>query len=95
MTDLRVTPDALHASAARLRGESARIASALQGLDAEAARLRGQWDGSAQVAYDNAHREWTATLAQMNGALARISRATDGIADDYVSTDRASAARFS
>ncbi len=94
MGDLRVTPEALHAAAARLRSESARIDAALGGLDAEVARLRGSWEGTAQVAYNNAQQQWSATLEQMRDALSRISNATDSIADDYVSADRASAARF-
>jgi len=94
MSDLRVTPEALHAAASQLRSESARIEAALRGLEAEATRLRDQWDGAAQVAYDNAHREWSTTFEDMKNVLRRISNATDGIADDYVSTDRASAARF-
>lgn len=94
MSDLRVTPEALHAAAARLRAESARIDAALGGLDAEVARLRGGWEGTAQTAYDNAQRQWSTTLEQMRDALSRISNATDAIADDYVTADRASAARF-
>lgn len=94
MSDLRVTPEALHAAAGRLRAESARIDSALAGLDAEVSRLRGEWEGTAQVAYNNAQQQWSTTLEQMRDALQRISTATDDIADDYVSADRASAARF-
>lgn len=94
MADLRVRPEALHAAAERLRTESARIEAALRGLDTEATNLRGSWDGAAQVAYDNAHRQWSATFEGMKEALRRISTATDGIADDYVAADRSSAKRF-
>ncbi|WP_295829286.1 WXG100 family type VII secretion target [uncultured Microbacterium sp.] len=94
MSDFRVTPESLHAAAARLRSESARIDSTLSGLDSEVARLRGQWEGAAQTAYNNAQQQWSATLEQMRDVLQRISNATDSIADDYVSADRASAARF-
>lgn len=94
MEDLRVTPESLHAAAARLRSESARIDAALGSLDAEVTRLRGQWEGAAQSAYDTAQRQWTTTLEHMRDVLSRIANATDGIADDYVSTDRASATRF-
>lgn len=94
MSDLRVTPESLHAAAGRLRAESARIDAALSGLDAEVSRLRGEWEGTAQVAYNNAQQQWSATLEQMRDALHRISSATDNIADDYVTADRASAARF-
>ncbi|MFG6444371.1 WXG100 family type VII secretion target [Microbacterium sp. P06] len=95
MSDLRVTPTALHAAADRLRSESSRIENALRGLEQEANRLRGNWDGAARVAYDNAHAQWTFALDQMNAVLARIAGATDQIADDYVTADRRSAKLFS
>lgn len=94
MTDLRVTPAALHAASDRLRSESARIEAALRGLEQEANRLRGNWDGAARVAYDNAQAQWSATFEQMQGALASIAAATSQIADDYIATDRRSARLF-
>jgi 6 kDa early secretory antigenic target len=94
MADMRVRPEALHAAAGRLRTESARIEAALRGLESEANRLRGTWDGAAQVAYDNAHRAWSATFEDMKNVLRQISTATDGIADDYVTADRLSAKAF-
>ena len=94
MSDLRVTPEALHDAAGRLRAESARIDSALRGLEGEVTRLRGSWDGAAQAAYDSAQHRWAVTFEQMKTVLQQISTATDDIADDYVTTDRRSAARF-
>ena len=96
MSDFRVTPESLHAAAARLRSESARIDSTLSGLDSEVTRLRGQWEGAAQAGVTGAIGPplWSATLEQMRDVLQRISNATASIADDYVSADRASAARF-
>lgn len=94
MSDIRVRPEALHSAAASLRAESARIESALRGLEAEANLLRGGWDGAAQVAYDNAHRQWSITFEGMKNALRQISDATDDIAEGYVETDRASAKGF-
>lgn len=94
MSDLRVSPEALHGAAGRLRAESARIEAALRGLEAEAGRLRADWDGAAQVAYDTAHRQWSATFEGMKENLRRISTATDDIAEGYVTTDRRSAKAF-
>lgn len=94
MSDLRVTPEALHAASERLRTESARIDGALRGLEQEANRLRGNWDGAARVAYDNAQGQWSVTFEQMKAALAHIATATSQIADDYVATDRRSAQQF-
>lgn len=94
MGDLRVTPEALHSASERLRTESARIEGALRGLEQEANRLRGNWDGAARVAYDNAQAQWSVTFEQMRAALASIASATSQIADDYVETDRRSARLF-
>jgi 6 kDa early secretory antigenic target len=94
MADLRVTPAALHAAAARLRSESARIEAALRGIETEAGRLRASWDGASRLAYDQAQREWSLTFEQMKDVLRSIANATDGIADDYVETDKRSADRF-
>ncbi|MCR2794347.1 WXG100 family type VII secretion target [Microbacterium sp. zg.Y625] len=95
MADLRVTPAALHAAAARLRNESAHIDAALRGIESEAGALRANWDGAAQAAYDAAQLQWNATFEAMKQTLANIANATEGIADDYVETDRRSAKRFS
>lgn len=94
MSDLRVTPAALHAASERLRSESARIEAALRALEAEANRLRGNWDGAARVAYDNAQAQWSVTQEHMKSTLARIASATALIADDYVDADKRSAQRF-
>ncbi len=94
MADLNVTPAALVASAGELRRESQRIEGALRALEQEANRLRGNWDGAARVAYDNAQREWSLTFEHMKSVLARIAAATETIAEDYVTTDRNSAKYF-
>jgi WXG100 family type VII secretion target len=94
MSDLRVTPAALHAASDRLRSESARIEAALRALEQEANLLRGNWDGAARVAYDNAQAQWSVTQEHMKDVLARIATATSEIADDYVETDKQSAKRF-
>lgn len=95
MSDLRVSPEALYAAAERLRTESARMESALRGLESEGNRLRSGWDGAAQVAFDNAHHQWSVTFEGMKETLRRISTATVDIADGYIDTDKASARRFS
>jgi len=94
MADLSVSPAALTASAAELRKESQRIEAALRNLEQEANRLRGNWDGAARVAYDNAQRQWSATFEQMKSVLASIATATENISDNYVETDRNAAKHF-
>jgi WXG100 family type VII secretion target len=95
MSDIHVTPEALRAASERLLTESGRINSALRELEQEANRLRGNWDGAARVAYDNAQSQWSVTQEHMKDVLARIAKATSNIADDYVETDKRSAQRFS
>ena len=95
MADLRVTPAAMHAAAGRLRTESARIETALHGIESEAGTLRANWDGAAQAAYDAAQLQWSATFHAMKQTLHNIATATEGIADDYIETDLRSAKRFS
>jgi early secretory antigenic target protein ESAT-6 len=95
MSDFQVTPEALRAASDRLRSESARIEASLRGLEQEASRLRGNWDGVARVAYDNAQAQWSVTQEHMKDVLARIAAGAAQIADDYVDTDKRSAERFS
>ena len=94
MADMSVSPAALTASAAQLRTESQRIEAALRSLEQEANRLRGNWDGAARVAYDNAQRQWSVTFEQMKAVLASIATATEDISDSYVDTDKRSAKLF-
>jgi WXG100 family type VII secretion target len=94
MADMSVSPAALTASAAELRRESQRIEAALRSLEQEANRLRGNWDGAARIAYDNAQRQWSVTFEQMKSVLTSIAGATEQISDGYVDTDRRSAKLF-
>lgn len=94
MTDLKVTPAALSAAAASLKQESQHIEAVLAGLEQEVNRLRGNWDGAAQAAYDVAQREWSLTFAHMKTVLANIAQATERIGENYVETDKRSAKLF-
>jgi WXG100 family type VII secretion target len=94
MADLKVSPAALSAASAALKQESQRIEAALAGLEQEVNRLRGNWDGAAQVAYDVAQREWSTTFAHMKSVLASIADATEQIGENYVETDHRSAKLF-
>ncbi|MCX6502521.1 MAG: WXG100 family type VII secretion target [Microbacterium sp.] len=94
MADLKVSPEGLSAAAAALKQESARIEAVLAGLEQEANRLRGNWDGAARVAYDLAQREWSTTFAHMKSVLASIAEATQQIGENYVEADKRSAKLF-
>ena len=94
MADLKVSPAGLHAASVALRQESQRIEAVLAGLEQEANRLRGDWDGAARGAYDLAQREWSTTFAHMKQVLASIAQATERIGEEYVETDAQSAKLF-
>ena len=68
--------DALTASIAQANQN---IQGALTRLDDDVRALRSAWTGDASDAYDTAHTEWTATLAELNAVLADISRTTGEI----------------
>ena len=64
------------------------IRSALTRLDDEALALRSAWSGDASDAYDKAHREWTATLAELNAVLAEITRTTADITQRHRAAEK-------
>lgn len=94
MPDVKTDPDSLYAAADELRSESKRLETILAGLEHEAAGLRDRWDGGARDAYDRAQRQWTHTVDEMTTLLAKIAKATDGMADRFVHADDHSATLF-
>lgn len=46
----------------------------LNGLEASAAVLSGQWSGAAQQAYARAHREWDASLRELTAIAHELTR---------------------
>jgi len=94
MADFAVTPEALRAASAQLDVARRSLDDTLERLGAQVRALEGNWDGAARLAYSAAQREWTASLDELNRILGLIAQRTAGIADDYVSADATSAARF-
>ena len=91
---LSVTPESLHAAAAELRRESARIQAALTELEQRVGVLRDNWDGGAKTSYDAAQRTWSATFSAMRSLLAQVADQTDRRAEDYIARDKQSAQGF-
>lgn len=54
---------------ARLEVVTDQIQTELDQLEDAVAVLRSQWSGSAQEAYDQAHREWSSTMLRLNALL--------------------------
>ncbi|GIT79914.1 hypothetical protein LLS1_15830 [Leifsonia sp. LS1] len=71
------------------------IQAELDTLDREAAVLRASWSGEAQRAYDTAHREWTAALAELHRALTDAARAADAAGARLARAEATVTARWS
>lgn len=95
MESLRVDPSRLQALSESLQNNSKNIEAALETLDSKIDKLRAEWSGESQAAYDEAQRRWNEQLTEMNRILSTISTKTSEIASAYVATDAAAAKRFS
>lgn len=95
MESLKVDPARLQALSESLKTNSKQIEQALETLDGKIDKLRSEWSGESQAAYDQAQRRWSEQLTEMNRILSTISGKTSEIAASYVATDAAAAKRFS
>jgi 6 kDa early secretory antigenic target len=94
MGSFKVNPAQVIEVAGQLRGGASGIKSDLDDLDGKVAALRANWDGQAQIAYDQAQRTWTQQLTEMQQLLENIASKTVEMADRYSSADQQSAGRF-
>lgn len=93
-TGFKVTPAHMYSLADTLQGESRTIGTTLDTLESKVNTLRGQWDGDAQAAYDQAQRAWDQSAAHINAILLEMSKTTRAFGEQYEATDRAGRARF-
>lgn len=77
-----------------ISGGATAIQGELDRLEKEVGALRAAWSGEAQVAYDQAQRQWTQSLNAMKELLDRIASGTRQIGQDYSSSDSRNANRF-
>ncbi|HEY0217777.1 MAG TPA: WXG100 family type VII secretion target [Cellulomonas sp.] len=70
-------------SLAEMSRVNAAIDASLTRLDGRLSVLRGSWTGEASDAYEQARREWTASIARRNRMLDRIRRSGTGIVDAH------------
>lgn len=89
MTTIAVDPAALAASAARLDAEVQELRELLQVLDQQTSALRDAWEGDAYAAYAVARDAWSASMAEMQQALAVLVAAASASASDYRTVEAA------
>ena len=95
MQSMSVNPGQVNALAGEIRNGATGIQTQLDNLGTEVAKLRGQWGGDAQTAYDAAQRSWTQSVSAMQELLTQIATKTEEISSTYVQSDNSSANRFS
>jgi WXG100 family type VII secretion target len=77
-----------------IQSANAGIRETLSTLDSSVDALRGQWSGSASEAYDTAHRDWVATLDNMNSILAESARVVASATERGRATQRSVQAKW-
>lgn len=90
----KVSPAEVHALSSLVGSKSREIEGTLADLDSKVSQLKASWDGEAKVAYEQAQREWTKQINEMNALLGRVSGKLVEVADGYSATDRRGAGRF-
>jgi early secretory antigenic target protein ESAT-6 len=95
MQSMSVRPEQVIALAGQIKTGANGIKSQLEQLENEVGKLRASWDGSAQLAYDDAQRKWNQSLVALNTLLEQISSKTMEMSQGYTSQDKSSAGRFS
>lgn len=95
MQSMSVNPAQVSALSGQIRNGANGIRGELDNLESEVGKLRASWDGEAQVAYDQAQREWSKSLVALQQLLEQISGKTEEIAQTYTQSDKSSSARFS
>lgn len=79
---IQLLADSLAAAAAGIQAE-------LDQLDQKARTLRTMWDGNAQRAYDDAHRQWTASMTRLRSVLRASSTAAQQGSAGYHDAEKA------
>jgi WXG100 family type VII secretion target len=59
------------------------ITSLLSHLDNEVSSLEGAWTGDASTAYTRAHKEWSASISELNRILGEVRTVTATITDRH------------
>lgn len=94
MESMSVRPLLVSALAQQIRTGAGGIRTQLETLDTAVGKLRASWTGEAQTAYDQAQREWTAKLTELQQLLEQIATKTETMSQEYSAGDKKSAGRF-
>lgn len=94
MQSMSVKPEQVTVLAGQIRNGAKGIRTQLDTLESAVGKLRASWDGEAQSAYDQAQRQWTTKLTELQQLLEQIATKTQTMAEEYVSRDKGSAERF-
>lgn len=94
MQSMSVRPEQVIQLATQIGQGAKGIHAVLEDLESAVSKLRGSWDGGAQVAYDEAQAKWNKSLQSMNQLLGQVAVKTAELSQGYVSQDKSSAGRF-
>jgi len=89
---ITVDSDRLDDFTTRFAASIEQIDAALDTLEAQAGRLRGAWEGEAADAYDRAHRQWDASIREMQGIVKEVARITAVGSSKFRALEKANAA---
>ena len=92
--DFQVNYGALDAAAADINTGAANLQNCLDDLEQTLNKLRSNWEGQTQEAYEAAQRQWNEGLDGLRDVLTRTSAAVDSARENYQATDQSNAARF-
>lgn len=92
--DIKVSFAAIATLASDIQRESAEVQNHLDTLESEASRLRANWDGQAQMAFDSAKRDWDKEMENMHVILTDLSGKVDDAGAQYRATEARNASRF-
>ena len=92
--DFQVNYATLDGAAADIKSGANKLQQCLDDLEQTLNRLRSNWEGKTQEAYDSAQRRWNEGLEGLKDVLTRTSNAVDSARSNYQSTDQSNAARF-
>ena len=92
--DFQVNYGALDNAAADIKNGADNLQKCLDDLTNTLNKLRSNWEGQTQEAYEAAQRKWNEGLDGLRDVLTRTSAAVDSANENYRATDQSNAARF-
>jgi WXG100 family type VII secretion target len=94
MSEFRIDPAQLDASAKRVANHSTEIMSRIREVQKEVTDSQGYWQGAARQRYDSLMERWQRSAAAVQNDLEETVRALQDAARDYGAAEQASSQRF-